>query len=130
MGTELANLRADVTAQIKALAPKRWVFIPYQKAVEPIKVPTVMLSLQNYKRHPQAGFNPNMRQVTYELLLMEPTQDPGKSDDALDDELIDLLAAIDQIEGIDWDTAQRGLDPSAQYPAYIITITFDHNTSI
>lgn len=130
MGTELVDLHKAVTDQIKAIAPKRWVFLSYGEAIESIKAPTVQLVLAQYKRHPQSGINPHMRQVVYALNLMEPTQAIGKSDEALDDELIDLLAAIDQIEGLDWESADLKTDPSGQYLSYEISLTFDHNTSL
>jgi hypothetical protein len=48
--------------------------------------------------------------------------DPGGADDALDDLLVLLLAALDTVPLLEWPEAERGVYGDQEYPAYLVTI--------
>lgn len=106
---------------IKPTLPKTWKFsatglrdVPQQVSVE-----LIMRRIERLAEAPQ-GY----RQVTYSLNVILP----GNSEDALDDALIDVLNAIDDVPNLKWEGAERGdwgLEASnPTNPCYTLTLTF------
>jgi hypothetical protein len=120
--TVVANVRTAVIDMLKPLLPKTWKLVPFETNLDELspKTPVVVLKLQSIERHPSAP--QGVRLVTYVLTIVEPKIEPGPADDALDDDLIRLLQAIDLLPGIQAGKATRVV--SGDHPAYDIDLTF------
>lgn len=117
------NLREFITDALKPLLPPSWTLIPYPRNIDVITKPVAMLKLQTVKRTEAAP--QGARTLSYILTVIEPKSDPKAGQDSLDDELIDLLNAIDQLNNVVWKTAERVSfgDPNEPgLPAYDITL--------
>lgn len=118
-----ADLRGFVTAALAPLLPRDWKWIPFQRNLDAITVPTAMLKLQTVTRTPTAPIA--IRDVEYVLTIIEPITDPARGAAALDDHLVDLLGAIDDTPDIAWKTATAVAwgDPNPTNLAYDIIVT-------
>jgi len=117
------NLREFVTDKLQPLLPPSWRLIPFTRKLDVIVQPVVMLNLQTVTRLQSAP--QSHRLVSYTLTIIEPKADPKLSADSLDDELIDLLNAIDELENFSWKTATRvvfGEAPEPVLQAYDIAL--------
>lgn len=113
------NLRKFVTDALKPLLPTAWRLVPYSTNLDQISKPVVMLKLQTIAKLPEA---PNShRTVSYVLTVIEPKITPGALDDDLDDHVVDLLAAIDDLPNFAWTKAERVLFSDSNQ-AYDITL--------
>ena len=99
-----------------------WVILP-GRATDSVTRTTVFLTLNSIERFPQAPVL--TRQVNYTLTILQPPAKTGDTDDALDDAILTLLDALDDIEGLAWTKAERGVTGS-QTPGFDITISFTH----
>jgi hypothetical protein len=128
--TDILSIRQYVIDQIKDLLPKTWVFQPAGNTPEVVTKPTVVLTIQTVERNKA---NPmGARLVSYTLTLIEPTLDPSKASEALDDKLLALLDALDEAvrtksSAIVWESASRGL--SNGNIGYDISIQVPYNTT-
>jgi len=115
-------VRKTLIDALKPLLPSDWRLIPYATNLDTISRPVVMLRLKTIEKLAQAPLS--HRTATFTLTVIEPRTEPGPADDALDDKLIDLLAAIDDFgAGLTWSTATSVVwgDPASN-PAYDIEL--------
>jgi len=121
---QASNPRLWLEAQLKPVLPKTWKLIPYEREMDSLSAVTVMFSMKSISRFPQAP--KTHRLVEYVLKVIEPRIDPDKVNDLLDKELADLLDAIDEIQNLTWETAERGLANDRANHAFEITLTFPY----
>lgn len=113
------SMRGAVLDLIKPLVPKSWAVLPSQMT-DSITKTTVALSLNTIERFPQAP--QYIRIVTYTLTIASPMGKASETDDRVDDEILTLLNALDDIEGLAWTRAERGV--LGNNPGFDITLTF------
>lgn len=82
--------------------------------------PTIGVWQQSFTRRPDWG--EDHVQVGLEVWVVVPTEDPDKADDALDEGLDDLLAALKPLGWVDWTDAQRGILNDTTH-GYNVTVT-------
>ena len=103
------NVRQHVESVLRPLLPDHWKLFRYVPTDEVRNVPQVILSFTRYERNPGAPRGPRL--AVFTLTLLDFHKEPGPADDHLDDELMDLLNALDEISettNITWTTAERG----------------------
>lgn len=116
------NVREYVIATLKPLLPRKWKIQPFSNIPDEITTTTLVLTFQNYSR--PAASPRGTRMATYVLTLLTAKIVPGEADNDLDDAIMDLLNALDQIAGktgIVWTTAERG--EASGRAGFDITIT-------
>lgn len=114
------NFREHIIGLVKPLLPKSWKLMPTGLNDAPQQM-TVELFLQKIERLPDSP--QGYRLATYTLNIIAP----GPSDDAIDDAVIDLVNAIDDVPNLQWEGAERGLWPvngPTTYPCYTLTLTY------
>jgi hypothetical protein len=117
--------RGWVTDQLKPLLPRGWDLIPYTRVVDAITVPTVMVKLQTITRLPEAPMSSHI--TAYTVTIVNPAADPGEADASLDDDISELLHALDEIRNeaglptLRWTRAER-VAFSDTYLAFDITV--------
>ncbi len=82
--------------------------------------PTVGVWQQSFTR--RADWGKDHVQVGLEVWVVVPTEDPDKADDALDEGLDDVLAALAPLGWADWSECQRGVLNDTTH-GYNITVT-------
>jgi hypothetical protein len=113
------SMRGAVLDLIKPLLPKTWAVLPGQMT-DSITKTTVALSLNTIERLPQAPIS--QRIVSYTLTIAVPMAKASETDDRVDDDILTLLNALDDVPGVAWTRAERGV--LGQNPGFDITLTF------
>ena len=100
--------REQLVEALTPLLPKAWKVVPYSRNLDALSAPTVMVHLSNITRAPAAPQGALLSEFTVSVL--DPQTDPERAQGALDDEVMDLIHAIDDLPGwIVWDSAEPTL---------------------
>ena len=117
--------RRWVTDSLKPLLPRRWTLAPYTRKPDDLDGVTVIVTLQTIKRLPEAPLGKQI--ATYLVTIVDPAQDYSQADAALDDEIVDLISALDTVRGptglpiLRWTSADRNTWNDT-YLAFDITV--------
>lgn len=118
--------RRWITDQVKPLLPRRWELAAYTRKPDDLAAPTVVVTLQKIERLPEAPFGSQL--VTYLITIIDPAADWSQADSNLDDEIVDLIAALDSTRNdagvpiLRWTSADRNTWNDL-YLAFDITVT-------
>ena len=97
--------RQQLVNALKPLLPKAWVLVPYSRGLDALSKPTVMVHMSRIEKYPAAPLTKHL--CTFTVSVFDPQQDPTRSQGALDDEVNDLIFAIDQLPPfINWSSAE------------------------
>jgi hypothetical protein len=100
------EIRQWVADQLKPFVePRGWLFVRYSTSLSKLSRPVAMLKLQALRRTPEAPGSGHT--VEFVLTLIDPAIDPEKREDSLDENLIELVYALDTIPNVRWTNAQR-----------------------
>lgn len=116
------NVRNYVIGELRPLLPKKWLVHAFNALPDEVTTTSIVLTFQRYERNQSAPRGPRL--ATFTLTIVTPEMLPGSSDDAIDDDVIDLCNAIDAISGktgLVWKTAERGT--AKNRPGFDIEIT-------
>lgn len=114
------NIREFVVSTLKPLLPSDWRWYAYGTNLDTLSTPVAMLRLRSIERNPA---NPQGSRIAeFTLTIIEPKVDPATREDALDEKLIDLLDAIDEIPQLAWSTAEQGLADAGSHLGFDITL--------
>lgn len=117
----MATVRKQLFEQLQAYLPKRkYTLRPNNTALEQIAKPTILVKQMAIRPAPEA---PNgCLEVTFVVTLASPITSPQAAEDALDDDVLELLAALDN-DGISiWAEARKVISDD-RYLAYDIDLT-------
>lgn len=118
--------RRWITDQVKPLLPRRWELAAYTRKPDDLSAPTVVVTLQKIERLPEAPLGSQL--VTYLITVIDPASDWSQADKNLDDEIVDLIAALDSTRNdagvpiLRWTSADRNTWNDL-YLAFDITVT-------
>lgn len=90
------NVRQSVIDAVKPLLPTDWELLPYGTTFENLDHVVCMLTMKSIaraKEAPQSGW----RAYTATLTILHPNQDPSQLWGLIDDDIIDLLNAVDEV---------------------------------
>lgn len=121
------DLRADLRAALVAnlLPASAYNVIAYSRNIDPPAKPTVMLRFDGLTPGPVLG----TWVFKWALVLIAAKTLPGPGDDEIDDLLVDVVHALDQVgaavPGITWSEATRAVYPpdTQTNPAYEVAVT-------
>lgn len=100
--------REQLVEALSPLLPKAWKVVPYSRNLDAISVPTVMVHLSNLSKAPSAPQGVLLSEFT--ISIIDPLTDPERAQGALDDEVMELIHAIDALPGwIVWESAEPTL---------------------
>jgi hypothetical protein len=117
--------RRWVLDRLKPQLPNRWTVAAYTRRPDELAGPTVILTLQSIKRLPEAPLGSQI--VTYLVTIVDPSQEWSQADAQLDDEIVDLIAALDSVRNdqglpvLRWTSADRNTWNDT-YLAFDITV--------
>lgn len=87
--------------------PANWEVIPFARSVDRIDTKAIMLMVWVVSIKPSPQFQ--AYEVELAVMVLVPKQDPGESDDQLDDALSVLISAVDKLPFANWSDASRGV---------------------
>jgi hypothetical protein len=106
----MTSARQQVVDAIAPVLPKSWRVVPYLTSFDALSQTTVMIHATSVERFPAAPAK--TYQITFEATVLDPSKDPARVWDSLDDEVLEAIAALDTIDSLNW----TGAEPVA-YPA-------------
>ncbi|WIA98031.1 hypothetical protein [Curtobacterium sp. MCBA15_004] len=115
-----------IKEQLAPLLPRRWDLAVYTRKPDDISRPTVIVTLQKIERLPESPLGSQL--VTYLVTVVDPAADWSQADALLDDEIVDLVNALDATRNerglpiLRWTSADRNTW-SDTYLAFDITVT-------
>jgi hypothetical protein len=116
--------RKQVVDAIEPLLPKSWKVVPYLTSFDNIDRTVVMVHATRIAKFPQAPQGTYV--IEFEATVLDPSKDPSRVWDELDDEVLEAIAALDTIDSLDW----TGAEPVAVSGLFGWIITFSVPTQI
>ncbi|MDJ0336436.1 hypothetical protein QMG83_14510 [Salinibacterium sp. G-O1] len=101
----MGTLREQLADQLRPLLPAAWKLVDVERNVDATNTPVVQLKLGDIAKTdaaPQGMFT-----STWTITIISPHQDITKAEYQLDDDVIDLLFALDTIPGVQWSAAKK-----------------------
>lgn len=114
--------RKQFAAALEAVVPETYKVVPDPRSLgelDPAKdcyLQLVRQTIEKLPSNPLGNFSEK-----FELWVVEATTDPDESEDALDDKLAEVLAALDTIPWLNWSRAERRIHKSERH-AYLISV--------
>jgi hypothetical protein len=96
--------RQQLVAALKPHLPPKWKLVEYSRNLDVLDRPTVMVHASKIERAPQAPLSAYLTTCT--VSVFDPQDDPARAQGSLDDEVLELIAALDQIGFINWTEAE------------------------
>jgi hypothetical protein len=114
------SVRTDLIADIEAHLPHARG--PRVIGYEPdgVTAPTLLVWVESITRPEQFGLH--LLQFDFSLWLLVGTEDPEKAMDQLDDALMDVIGALQQIGSLTWSNAEHGTYKNV-WTGYKLTVT-------
>lgn len=121
MSADTTDIRRHVVDVLAPLLPRTWKWFDHSTSLDALSTTTLVLTLEDITRMPESP--KTWRNVTYTLTILDPSTNPAQRENSLDDSIVELLNAIDDIPDLAWSKAQRGtvgvnlgFDVSLQFP--------------
>lgn len=99
------SMRSSIVTQIEGELPSSWVVVDDERALNVISKPTVIVSVRSLTPSDFAPLH-NMT-VNVALLLLSPHTDASKAEDQLDELLVTVLEAFQNMRGLTWVEASK-----------------------
>ena len=115
-----SDLRSWFSAEIKPLLPAGWRYIPNQNTPATITVPTLVYKLLELEPLPAAPMGAYRARIV--LTLISPHEDDVKAENALDNDVLALFAALDSHSTIGWETARKIRDDKSDRLGWDLTV--------
>jgi hypothetical protein len=120
----MSTLREELRKRLTPVLPKGYVLRPNGLALETITKP--VLQLKQLAMQPSAEAPMGSLTVEFVATMAVPQRNPQAAEDQLDDDVTEMVTALDQLPDLNWTRAQKvTAGPDDQYLAYDITITFN-----
>lgn len=116
-----SDLRAWFSAQLKPLLPAGWRYIPNQKTPDTITVPTLVYKLLEIEPLPEAPLGALRARIV--LTLLNPFEDDVKAENDLDNQVLELITALDPHSTISWESARKIRDDKTDRLGWDFTVT-------
>ena len=99
------TVREALDAHLAPLLPPKWKWVPTQRNIDAITQTTVVWKQMRITRLAEAPIG--TVRVEGVLTVITPYADADRADEALDDDVTMLCAAIDALEDLAWTEAQK-----------------------
>lgn len=121
MSSKQTDLRTWFSAQVKPLLPAGWRYIPNQNTPDTITVVTVVYKLLEIEKLSEAPIG-HLRN-TIVLTVLSPYEDDVKAENALDNDVISALTALDGHPSISWTSCRKVRDAKTDRLAWDINLS-------
>lgn len=99
------SVRDYIQAQITPLLPAGWRIIPNQTIPETLSVTTVVIKHMEMERLPAAPMGALRHQLV--VTVVDPSADQVKAENRLDDSVLALVTAFDELPRVIWSGAKK-----------------------
>jgi hypothetical protein len=113
----VTSARQQVVDAIAPVLPKAWKVIPYLTSFDNLDQTIVMIHATGIQRF---ASQPALWETTFEATVLDPSKDPGRVWDSLDDEVFEAVHALDTIAALN----VTGAEPVAISNLFGWNITF------
>lgn len=119
----MTTARQQVADAIKPVLPKSWRLVPYLTTFDALDRVVLMLNPTKVERFPQAP--QGTFAITFEATVLHPSKDEAKSLAALDDDVLETIAALDTIAAVNFTDASPV--SYSNYFGWLVTFTVPYN---
>jgi hypothetical protein len=99
------TVRQQLVEHLTPLLPKAWKIVPFSRSMDALSQPVVMVHMSRIEKHPAAPLSKHL--TTFTVSVFDPQLDDERAQGALDDEVNDLIFAIDQLPPfVNWSSAE------------------------
>lgn len=112
--------RKSLAAALKPILPADWAIVPSGRSIDSIPSTTVQLKQLSIIRTPAAPSKSHT--IEFVVTIAAPEQKTQAAEDRLDDQITDLLHALDDLS-IAWTTCQKVIVSARRELGYDITLT-------
>jgi len=121
-----STVRQKLAAELRALLPGTWRFIPNQELPKTISKITAVLKLGRIEPLPEAPAGSTRSSVT--LTVVSPHQSDIKAEIDLDDAITEVITALDEHAWIGWSLCEKvgvgvGVGEAPKYLGWDVTLT-------
>lgn len=118
----MTTLRHELRDRLRPIIPRDYTLRPNGLQLETITKP--VLQIKQMRMRPSDEAPVGSLTVDMVLTMAVPQRDPQAAEDKLDDDVLEMLTALDQIGWANWTNAEKvTAGPDDQYLAYDITVT-------
>lgn len=108
MFSDLASIREAVEARLAPRLPDTWRWVPYLEGTNKTLVPVVYLEFVAFEPRVQNS-NLALGQVAarFNIVVTDPKTDTEKAEDDVDEHVLGVIRALDDMSDMYWDTAEK-----------------------
>jgi hypothetical protein len=114
-------------AAIAPVLPRGWKVVPYLTSFDNITQTIVMIHATGVQRFPQAPAK--TYEISFEATVLDPSKDPARVWDSLDDEVLEAIAALDSIDSLNWTGAEPVVISNLFGWNITFTVPYEHTDS-
>ncbi|MBO1770458.1 hypothetical protein [Agrococcus sp. TF02-05] len=116
----MSTLRNELRDRLRPVIPAEYKLRPNGLALETITTPVLQIKQLRIRPAEEAGTG--QLKVEMVLTMASPKSNPQAAEDDLDDDVVEVLAALDSIGWLNWSLAEKvTTGPDDRYLAYDIT---------
>ncbi|MGW9345958.1 hypothetical protein ACWGR3_30925 [Streptomyces albidoflavus] len=109
MSSKLATVRKALRDAIKPHVPAKWRIVPSLEAIQKLAVPALYFEFTRIANTVDGQPIPAGTVLTeFDLVVTVPLGSVAKDEDAVDAAVLDLILALDGLDDVMWDTAEKG----------------------
>lgn len=123
----MTSARQQVAEAISSVLPRNWRIVPYLTSFDNIDQPIVMIHATGVARFAQAP--QGTYEVTFEATVLDPSKDPARVWEVLDDEVFEAIAALDSIDSLNWTGAEPVVISNLFGWNITFTVPYEHTDS-
>lgn len=119
-------IREVLLERLEPAIPSTWRVVSRQRTVDKVNKTTLVVRQARIEKDPAAPAT--TRRAFFDLVLAVPLSTGEAGEDRLDDDVVDLLAGIDEAPGVVWETATKGIWSDANPdPCYVVSLYIVYN---
>lgn len=101
----MTSPRQYLADTVKPLLPARWKVVPFQVDLDVLQAPTVVISTKSFVPTPTAPRSSLTH--TFTVTVLDPATDNKGAEEALEAEVMELVYALEQLDSLVWESAER-----------------------
>lgn len=118
----MTTLRKQLSDRLRPLIPKAYTLRPNATQLEQLSGRVLLVKQLRLEPSPAAPVG--SLTVEFVLTLVTPLTSPQAAEDQLDDDVTEIVTALDQLDDVTWTSAEKvTAGPSDNYLAYDIRLT-------
>ncbi|NQX34051.1 hypothetical protein [Herbiconiux sp. VKM Ac-2851] len=101
----MSTLAENLVGLLKPMLPEKFRYVTSERNIDTLSAPTVIVTLQNIEPAPNIQAGSNL--LTFRVTIAVPTSNFDKAEESLEDAVLGLLAAFDDLPAFLWSGANK-----------------------